>query len=410
MTRPHLLQRVSRYGCVGIAAAAVHAGTLLALGTVLPLELANPLAFLTASIAGYAGHALVTFREETGGRSFARRWLVLQYAVNLCISALLPLLLESWAPATLRTVILVFTPTVLNVLIWSRAARFSARRRSTAGTPPLIHADDLGLAPGVDSTILSLARSRQLNGASLLVDGPSAAAAAEGWRALDPSLPLCLHLCLTEGPGIPGSPDLPAGFGTLLVASLLPWQRRRLVNQLDQSIEHQIQRFRELTGLAEIHLDGHQHIHLVPLVLQRLLILAPKHRITWIRTTCEPLPTGLPLRCWREAIEAGGLLKWLLLQALSQWAKPRLRKTGIRTNSRFGGVFFTGRMVGEPLRAIHRELSTCGEGRIETRSLLLAHPAGPVGTDALNRHGFQQSAVFFASIDRQKEWRALETL
>ena len=99
-----------------------------------------------------------------------------------------------------------------------------------------------------------------------------------------------------------------------------------------------------------------------------------------------------------------------MLQALSQVAKQRLRQAGIQTNSRFGGVFFTGRMVGEPLRAIHRELSTCGEGRMETRSLLLAHPAGPVGIDALNRHGFQQSALFFASHDRQKEWKALESL
>jgi hypothetical protein len=30
----------------------------------------------------------LTFREETGGRQFARRWLLLQYVVNLTVCAL----------------------------------------------------------------------------------------------------------------------------------------------------------------------------------------------------------------------------------------------------------------------------------------------------------------------------------
>jgi putative flippase GtrA len=145
MNKTRLLGRLGRYGAVGIVAAAVHAAILLLLSNWISLSLANPIAFLAASLAGYVGHALVTFREETGGKRFARRWLVLQYAVNLSVCALLPLILGAWMQPILRTVILVFTPTVLNALIWSRAARFSARQRSQSGTPPLLHADDLGL-------------------------------------------------------------------------------------------------------------------------------------------------------------------------------------------------------------------------------------------------------------------------
>ena len=115
-----LLNRLLRYGVVGGTAAAVHVGVLLLLGQRMILSLANPIAFLAASVAGYLGHALLTFREETGGRQFARRWLLLQYVVNISVCALLPLLK---AP----TLVLVFTPTLLNALIWSRAARFSAK-------------------------------------------------------------------------------------------------------------------------------------------------------------------------------------------------------------------------------------------------------------------------------------------
>ena len=64
-----LLNRLLRYGLVGGTAAAVHISVLLLLGPWMSLSLANPIAFLAASIAGYLGHALLTFREETGGAS-----------------------------------------------------------------------------------------------------------------------------------------------------------------------------------------------------------------------------------------------------------------------------------------------------------------------------------------------------
>ena len=61
--------RISLYGLVGVVAAAVHTGMLLALSVAMRVWLANLLAFLTASLAGYLGHAGFTFRPEAGGRS-----------------------------------------------------------------------------------------------------------------------------------------------------------------------------------------------------------------------------------------------------------------------------------------------------------------------------------------------------
>ena len=109
--------RISLYGLVGMVAAAVHAGVLLALSLAMPVWLANPLAFLAASLAGYLGHARFTFRPETGGARFARRWLLVQYAVNLCVCSLLPLTMPAQVPAPIRIAVLVFTPTVLNAVI-----------------------------------------------------------------------------------------------------------------------------------------------------------------------------------------------------------------------------------------------------------------------------------------------------
>ena len=390
-----LLNRLGRYGLVGMVAAAVHLAVLLGLSAALPIWIANPLAFLAASLAGYVGHAMVTFREETGGKRFARRWLVLQYAVNLAVCAMLPLLLGDWAGPLLRTVVLVFTPTVLNALIWSRAARFSARQRRVMA-PPRIHADDFGLAEGVDEAILALAQDGLLDGASLLVEGPTAAAAAARWQTLPKPLTLCLHLCLTEGPESENCPDLPASFGQLLLASVLPSRRRRLKPQIARRIEAQINRYRALTGLRQINVDGHQHIHLVPIVLDCLLLQADIH---WIRTTAEPLPTGLPLKSWVSAVRDGGLLKWLVLRVLTGLARPRLQKRSIHTNARFAGVLFTGRMSGAELEA--------AESCLNGGDLLLAHPAAEGSSRDLARHGFELSETFFRSPWRQREWQAL---
>ena len=397
MTLAKLLSRLSRYCVVGFTSAGVHYGVLLGLAGRAPEWLANPLAFLIASLTGYLGHALLTFREETGGQRFARRWLLMQYCINLIVCGLMPLVLPGTPSDLWRNLTLVFTPTLLNALIWSRAAQFTARRRRQSGSPRF-HADDFGLAETVDEAVLELIRSGRLHSTSLLVDGASAETAVAAWRQLNPPVPLCLHLCLTEGPPQPDCPDLPASFGQLLLASWIPHQRRRLRPQLRRAIQRQIHRYTALTGRTDIDLDGHQHIHLVPIVLECLL----EHpQIRWMRTTAEPLPTGLPLGVLGSAVRDGGLLKWGVLQLLTAVAKPALLRNGVQTNCHFAGVLFTGRMVGAQLSAAERCLSS--------GDLLLAHPAMAGNHQHLSQQGFPLSASFFSSAWRQREWEALCT-
>ena len=410
MNKTKLLRRLGRYGAVGIVAAAVHAGILLLLSQWISLSLANPIAFLAASLAGYVGHALVTFREETGGKRFARRWLVLQYAVNLSVCALLPLILGPWVHPILRTVVLVFTPTVLNALIWSRAAQFSAQHRTQGGTPPLLHADDLGLGAEVDHAIFDLVESGRLDGASLLVNGPTAQRAIETWRQLPNPPALFLHLCLTEGPRDSTNVDLPTSFGRLLLASWLPWQRRRLKPQIRRSLRQQISRYKQITGTNEIHLDGHQHVHLIPMVLDTVLGLAQTEQVTWIRTTAEPLPTDLPLNLWWACVRQGGALKWLVLQCLTRLARPKLRNANVVTNRSFAGVLFTGRMTGQALECCWRTNHRQNVSENGSRAMLLIHPAQPGGADAMRDHQFTESFAFFSSPERQYEWEAMKNL
>ena len=232
----------------------------------------------------------------------------------------------------------------------------------------------------------------------------------EAWRDLADPPPLSLHVCLTEGHGLPNCPEIPSGFGTLLLASLLPWQRRRIAPQLHTVLLQQISRYRQLTGLRHIRLDGHQHIHLVPLVLDAVLDLAGDESITWVRTTREPLPEGLPLRLWWRSLQTGGLLKWLVLQLLSWLAIPRLRRAGLQTNRRFAGVLFSGSMFGT---AFHRcwETAYCSiTAERAAQTVVLIHPARPDAASGMDETAFQQSVAFFSSTNRQKEWASAQQL
>jgi len=232
----------------------------------------------------------------------------------------------------------------------------------------------------------------------------------EAWRDLADPPPLTLHLCLTEGHRLPNCPDLPTGFGGLLLASLLPWQRRRIAPQLRTVLLQQISRFRQLTGLQHIRLDGHQHIHLVPLVLDAVLDLASDESITWVRTTREPLPEGLPLRLWWRSLQTGGLLKWLVLQLLSGLAIPRLRRAGLQTNRRFAGVLFSGSMFGTAFRRCWETAYSSSSLDRASQPVVLIHPAQRHSAAGMDQTAFQQSVAFFSSTNRQKEWASAQQL
>ena len=103
----------------------------------------------------------------------------------------------------------------------------------------------------------------------------------------------------------------------------------------------------------------------------------------------------------------GGLLKWMVLQILSAWARPQLKRVGINTNGWFGGVLFTGQMTGAPLHAIERDLRAAEPGQGFTQNVLLAHPAAKGASRTLDQEGFRASAVFFCCPGRQAEWQAL---
>ncbi|MFB1480950.1 ChbG/HpnK family deacetylase [Corallococcus sp. RDP092CA] len=206
-----------------------------------------------------------------------------------------------------------------------------------ARTRLIVNADDLGLHPSLDAGILRAHREGIVTSATLLAMGPSAAEAVG--RAKAQGLAVGVHLALSTRLPCAAPPDavrtvapggrLRGGWAEFAKAWLTGRVRQE---ELERELSAQLARAREL-GAEVDHLDGHQHLHLLPGVRSVVEGLAAREGL--------PLrwPDALPRAAWLRA--PGPALKTTVLAVLARTA-PRARP-GVRRVSA-GGVFEAGRL------------------------------------------------------------------
>jgi hypothetical protein len=165
--------------------------------------------------------------------------------------------------------------------------------RSDAGATPkrvVICIDDFGYDEAVDRSIFALAALGRISATGALVDAPCWAAdgprlAGEFGRALD----IGLHLNLTESfPGWQAPADLGALIRRAYTGGLKPAEMRA-------EVARQLDSFEAVAGRAPDFVDGHRHVHQLPVVREALLAEVRERyaaRLPWVRCTLPP--TGLP--------------------------------------------------------------------------------------------------------------------
>lgn len=153
----------------------------------------------------------------------------------------------------------------------------------------IINADDFGYCPKRNQAIVDLFKKKFISSTSLLVNGDYAYQAC-----LDANIyqiPMGIHINLTEGRPI--TKDL------LKIQSLINSQgflhgKFGLRNELEQGniqLEHieyeirmQLNKYEQLTnGNYPRHIDGHQHIHIHPLIVDIIARIAKEYKINYIR-------------------------------------------------------------------------------------------------------------------------------
>lgn len=226
----------------------------------------------------------------------------------------------------------------------------------------LIVADDFGLCPEGDSVIVSLLRQGAISGTSVLVgarDGDSSFADLRQIRRRE-RVQIGLHFNLTLS--FAGDPEAPS-VGRLLAQSLA---RRVDPELVRDALEQQVDQFRAIFGQPPDFLDGHQHVHVFPVIRGAAVEVLRRQALPrefWVRLPDEAGTVG-----WRRAWRAGGA-KALIVSALARDAAPVYRGAGLAVRQRFVG-FQNLTATAERFRASFRETVMTAP----SDALIMVHP------------------------------------
>lgn len=220
-------------------------------------------------------------------------------------------------------------------------------------------ADDFGLYAMVTDAIIELIAARRLSATSVLVFAPDAARGAPLLAACcDTACSIGLHFTLTEMLDVPGRVPVSA----VALRAYLGALKRDTIRGV---LHRQLERFEQLFGRGPAFVDGHEHIHQLPIV-----------RDVLVESVVERYGHSVALRSTRSAVPRGA--KTRLIASLGARPIERLAaENSLVTNKDFAGSYSfsdAGR---------YRERMRAWLATIIDRGLIMCHPGSGARADSI---------------------------
>jgi hypothetical protein len=198
----------------------------------------------------------------------------------------------------------------------------------------ILCADDYAMTEGISRAIGELAAAKRLSATSVMVTSPHWPAAAARLQVHRGHLGVGLHLNLTLGKPLGAMPRL-APSGTFPGARGLAL--RAFCGLLDAGevraeIERQLEIFETALRAAPDHVDGHQHMHVLPVVRSALM-----DALQWRYPLRPPLVRNPSDRLAAITARRLAVPKALAVGALSAGLAGSARRHGLPTNDSFAG-------------------------------------------------------------------------
>jgi predicted glycoside hydrolase/deacetylase ChbG (UPF0249 family) len=229
----------------------------------------------------------------------------------------------------------------------------------------IVNADDFGISEAVNRGIVEAHERGIVTSTSIMATGLKFEHAVELAR-LHPSLAVGVHLVLTEhrpliGPSAAASLVRSDGAFEPHLRQLLARRLRGRVSlaEVRRELDEQIRRVRS-AGIAINHLDGHQHVHVLPGVAEVVAELAAAHGVSAVRYPAERI-RGYMLRNFayaRRVVEQAALNAFCAISPLGR----------LRRSDEFVGFYFGGRLDEANLETVLAALPK--RGTVE----LMCHP------------------------------------
>ncbi len=188
-------------------------------------------------------------------------------------------------------------------------------------------ADDYGFTPATGAAIRELLGTGRLSATSAMTASPHWPQEAEFLHSQNLSGAIGLHFSLTDLPLLSG--QAPSPLGSLIVRSL----RGQIdVSAVQQELTAQIDAFERAMGRPPAYIDGHHHVHQLPLIRDVVLETA-RRRLgpdAFVRDCTEPLG-GIVSR-------GAAAPRALVIALLARGFRAKRHRLGVRANSGFRGV------------------------------------------------------------------------
>jgi len=239
----------------------------------------------------------------------------------------------------------------------------------------IVNADDFGLTDGVNRAVIEGHLNGVITSTSLLANGPAFDSAAAMSKA-HARISVGVHLNLTEGRpiGVPREIASLLDSRELFVSGAVRLAKRTLkgqvnLSEVEQELRLQIEKVRG-AGIRITHLDGHQHVHLLPSIFDVVLKLAQEFGIGAIRCTVDR-PIEIFQLMGRNRAASAAVFKQFLtgrgLSVLSSSVRRKLRQAELKCPDHFYGVAHTGFLDATAVKKILQHLS-------RGTSELMCHP------------------------------------
>lgn len=233
-----------------------------------------------------------------------------------------------------------------------------------------IAVDDFGLHAGINRAALHLAGMGRVQAIGCMVGGTAWTSGIDDLRLLEPArVDLGLHLDLTERPLLPGTRR---SLSALIGASVLRRLDRRSVRA---EIRAQLDAFEAAMGRAPDYIDGHQHVHQLPIVRDELLAELDERYLgfkPWLRSTRRVrMIRSLSPRTWRAWIKP-----WVIQHLGAAQLASAATASGHRLNSRLLGVYDFAGGIERYAALIGDWLSCARHGDV-----LMCHPSVAIACD-----------------------------
>lgn len=184
----------------------------------------------------------------------------------------------------------------------------------------IVTADDVGLDRGMTAGAIRAHRDGIVTACSVVASGAAFDDAVSRLRDT-PSLEVGVHLALVEERSLTGL-RMPRKYTTFVPLYLA---RAISISAIERELRAQLERVLA-TGLRVTHLNGHQHLHMLPRIFRVVARLAKEHDIPYVRIVDDH----------------GGTTRSLAMSALS--ALGRHARNPAFTNDRTVGVAVAGHL------------------------------------------------------------------